>query len=430
MLSTSPQDPERLDELTRQIGLRLSKKTTALSDGMTTAIESVVGELADDDMRSALHSSVTNNVDVIIYLLSHTKPAHELPPVPEAIRYAVELAQQDVSSASLRRAYHVGSDHLLAHVFDQVQEIDCEPHEKLQLYHHLAGWMFQYVDEITRTVIAAHEEEVRSSHNRAARSINASVNRVLMGDGVDLAEFEKVTGYRLNQVHLGCRVWIDDFGAVPDQARLLSDAVDRLAEKLELNRAPLMVMTDRATAEVWFGVNGRSAPMELGFATPIAAAIPGARIAFGAPNPGLEGFRVTRTQATQAAAVAQVSTTGNARAVSYSDDGIPVIARLAEDSTTTRRWVHEVLGELACDTADAARQRETVRVFLDTAENYTETASRLLLHRNSVKYRLTKAETALGRRLGSRRLDTQLALATCHVLGSVVLQPAEGQPPD
>lgn len=421
MLSTSPQDPERLDELTRQIGWRLSTRTAAVADGMTAAIENAIGELDDEAMRAALHASVTNNVEVIIDLLSHTKTAHDLPPLPAATRYAVELARQDVSSAPLRRAYHVGSDHLLAHVFDQVQDIDCEPHEKLQLYHHLAGWMYQYVDEITRTVIAAHEEEVRSSHNRAARSINASVNRVLTGEAIDPAEFERVTGYRLNQVHLGCRVWIDDFGAVPDEARLLTDAVARLAGELDLSREPLMVMTDRATAEVWFGMDGRRTPVEAGVAAPVARAIPGARIAFGAPSPGIEGFRVTRIQAGQAAAVARVSTTGDARSVSYSDDGIPVVARLAEDVGTTRRWVHEVLGRLAVDTADAARQRETVRVFLETAENYTETASRLLLHRNSVKYRLTKAEDSLGRPLGSKRLDTQVALAACHLLGSAVL---------
>lgn len=421
MLSTSPQDPERLDELTRQIGLRLSMKTAAVAGGMTEAIENAIGELGDEDMREALHASVSNNVDVIIDLLSHTRPAHDLPPLPAATSYAVTLARREVSSAPLRRAYHVGSDALLAHVFDQVQEIDCEPHEKLQLYHHLAGWVFQYVDEITRTVIAAHEEEVRSSHNRAARSINASVNRVLTGETIDPAEFERVTGYRLNQVHLGCRVWIDDFGAVPDQARLLATAVDRLAKILGLNRAPLMVITDRATAEVWFGMDGRRTPVQARVAAPVAAVIAGARIAFGAPSPGLDGFRVTRTQAGQAAAVAQVSTTGEARAVSYSDEGIPVIARLAEDVPTTRRWVHEVLGDLAVDTVDAARQRETVRIFLDTAESYTETATRLLLHRNSVKYRLTKAENALGRRLGDRRLDTQLALATCQLLGGPVL---------
>jgi len=421
VLSTTRQNQARLNELARQIGLRLSPDTDAISESMTVAIEQAIGELVDPDMRAALHASVANNVEVIIDLLSHTKAATDLPPLPEAIRYAVELARDGVQSAPLRRAYHVGSDHLLARIFDQVQEIDCEPHEKLQLYHHLAGWMFQYVDEITRTVMAAHEEEVRSSHNRAARSINTSVNRVLGNEPVDPAEFEAVTGYRLGQVHLGCRVWVDDFGTVPDQAHLLTTVVEQLAALLEVPQPPLMMMTDRATAEVWFGRQQRLEPVDPVVVAPIASTRPGARIAFGSPTHGVEGFRVTRAQAERAATVARVATAGHSRVVSYSDDGIPVIARLAEDVPTTRRWVHEVLGELAADTEEAARQRDTVRVFLETAENYTETASRLLLHRNSVKYRLTKAERSLGRPLGLKRLDTQLALATAHVLGGVVL---------
>ncbi len=428
MLSTTPQNHERLQELTRQIGVRLSRRTADVSDSMTSAIENAIGELDDGTMRSALHASVSNNVEVIFHLLSRTEEAHDLPPLPAATRYAVELARRDVSSAALRRAYHVGSDHLLARVFDQVQEIDCEPHEKLQLYHHLAGWMFQYVDEITRTVIAAHDDEVRSSHNRTARSITSSVHSILMGQRVDPAAFGKLTGYRLNQVHLGCRIWIDDFASVPDQERELSALAEELARLLGVGRAPLVVMTGRSTAEVWFGSESRPSPLDPATTAAMAAAAPGARIALGAPHPGVDGFRVTHGQAEQAATVARVSTAADAHVVSYSDDAIPVISRLADDVAATRRWVHEVLGELSYDTADAARQRDTARVFLETAESYTETASRLLLHRNSVKYRLTKAENALGRRLGDRRLDTQLALATCHVLGSVVLAPDPSVP--
>lgn len=430
MLSTSPQDPERLNQLTRQVGLRLKRSTAVIADGMTTAIENAIGELMDNDNRRALHASVSNNVEVIIDLLTHTKRATDLPPLPDAFDYAVELAQQNVSAASLRRAYHVGSHHLLAHVFDQVKELDCEPHEKLQLYHHLAGWIYQYVDEVTRLVIAEHEAEVRSSHNRAARRTTSYVNRMMAGENVDADEFERVTGYRLNQVHIGCRVWIDDFLDFPDQTRVLSGLVEQLGRALDVSESPLVILKDRATAEVWFGRGDLRAPVDPSLANPVAATTSGTRIAFGAPSPGPEGFRTTHNQAEQASAVARVSTTDDARVVSYADDGIPVIARLAEDTATTRRWVHEVLGALASDTANAARQRETVRVFLETADNHTETASRLLLHRNSVKYRLTKAESELGRPLGERRLDTQLALATCHVLGSVVHAPDGVTPPD
>lgn len=431
MLITTPQDPERLRELACRIGQRLSTGTTEISESMTAAIEDAVGELDDNDSRASLHSSVCNNVDVIVSLLATSREPKDLPPLPDAVRYAVELARHGVPGAPLRRAYHVGSDTLLAHIFDQVQEVDCEPHEQLPLYHHLAGWLYQYVDEITRTVIAAYEDEVQSSHTRAARSINSLVRSTLSGEYTDLAAFETTTGYRLDQGHLGCRVWIDDFGSARDQERLLSDVVRDLASGLTVIQPPLTVVTDRATAEVWFGWDRRRPSPRPSTVAPIAAATPRARISFGAPAAGVEGFRTTRAQAAQAATVARVSTSSHAHVVSYADDGIPVIARLAEDLPATRRWVGEVLGTLARNTDDAARQRETMRVFLESAENYSDTAARLLLHRNTVRYRLTKAEAELGRPPGARRMDTQLALATCHMLGGAVLAPATaGRPVD
>lgn len=429
MLITTPQDPERLRELACQVGLRLSTGTETITDNMTAAIEAAVGELDDEGMRASLRCSVHNNVEVIISLLVRSREPSDLPPLPDALRYAVDLARHGISSAPLRRAYHVGSDTLLAHIFDRVQEIDCEPHEKLQLYHHLAGWLFKYVDEITRSVIAAHEDEVQSSHTRAARSINSLVRSILSGEHCDPAAFELTTGYRLDQTHLGCRVWIDDFGSARDQERLLSRIVDDLASELELTRRPLTVVTDRATADVWFGWERRRPAPHPSVVTPVAAAIPRARLSFGAPAEGVEGFRRTRSQAARAAVVARVSTSSSAHVVSYAEDGIPIIARLAEDLPATRRWIREILGPLALDTDDAARQRETVRVFLDSAENYSDTATRLLLHRNTVRYRLAKAEEELGRAPGARRIDTQLALAACHMLGGAVLTAATAPRP-
>lgn len=429
MLSTTPQDPERLRELTRRIGLRLGPRSDAIADSMTGAIEAAIGELTEEDARSALHASVANNVEVIIERLSHTREPHGLPPLPEALRYAVTLAQRGVSSAALRRAYHVGSDCLLAHIFDRVQEVDCADHEKLPLYHHLAGWLYQYVDEITRTVIAAHEEEVRYSHDQAARSINSIVTRVLDGEDPDPAEFERVTGYRLGRAHLGCRVWIDDVATFTDQTRSLAAVVDGLARALGADRPPLSMATGRATAEVWFGAEGHHRDVDTNRLAPVVAATPGARVSFGAPGSGVAGFRTTREQAGAAAPIAQVSSGTGARVVSYADDGVPVIARLAEDLPATRRWVREVLGAMADHSQEAARQRETVRVFLESAENYSDTAARLLLHRNTVKYRLTKAEQQLGRSPGARRLDTHLALAACHLLGDAVVTPADGRRP-
>lgn len=420
MLSSNPPDPGRLSELTRRIGLRLRQHTAAISQGMTIAIENAIDELVDSEMRPSLHASVENNVDVIVLLLADEREPDDLPPLPDAKRYAVELARRDVSGSALRRAYHVGSDHLLAHMFDQVQEIDCEPHEKLQLFHHLAGWTYQYVDESTRAVLAAYEEEVRSSHERAARTATSYVARVLAGENVGSSEFESATGYRLEQVHIGCRVWIDEIGASTDQADVLSGLIDELRSRLGVRQEPLIIPKDRTSTDVWFGRGENDSPVDTDIAAPVASSISAARIAFGAPGAGPEGFRASRSQAAKVTAIARASTSEDAHVISYTDEGVPIIARLVDDVAETRRWVHEVLGDLAKNTEHAARQRETMRIFLESANSYSRTAARMLLHRNSIRYRLDKAEYELGRYTGGKRLDIQLALTVCRLLGSVV----------
>lgn len=438
-LSAGPQDPERLRALTQTIGVRLQRDTDTISDGMTCAIETAIGELDDQAMRASLHASVANNVEVIVHLLAHTKDASDLPPLPRAHRYAEELAQQDVPESALRRAYHVGSNHLLAHIFDQVQEIDCQPHEQLSLYHHLASWLYQYVDEITRGVIATYQEEKRSSHERAARTTFRWVHRVLEGEAVSPREFAAATGYRLDWVHVACRVWIEDLADPAAHAPALVRLIEQIRAHLGTDEEPLVVVTGRREADVWFGALRRGAGVRgagggsrgssgagVRGVDPrafdaLVEATAGARIAFGAPGAGPDGFRASRSQAHQASRIAHVATGPNARVTSYADEGIPVIARLADDIPATRAWVHDVLRELAVDSDAAARQRETVGVFLGCAFSHSATASQLLLHRNTIRYRLEKAEQQLARGVAERPLDTQLALAMCRVLGSVVL---------
>ena len=65
-------------------------------------------------------------------------------------------------------------------------------------------------------------------------------------------------------------------------------------------------------------------------------------------------------------------------------------------------------------------------MFLDTGGSYKATAERLMLHKNSVQYRIHKADESLGRPVGDSRHDVELALQASHWLGSSVLQPVPG----
>ncbi|MFE4335498.1 helix-turn-helix domain-containing protein [Streptomyces sp. NPDC056831] len=66
------------------------------------------------------------------------------------------------------------------------------------------------------------------------------------------------------------------------------------------------------------------------------------------------------------------------------------------------------------------RLRETLQLFLATGCSYT--ASRQILHKNTVQYRIRKAEEAMGHPLHERRTDLEVALLAVQHLGSPLLR--------
>ena len=87
-----------------------------------------------------------------------------------------------------------------------------------------------------------------------------------------------------------------------------------------------------------------------------------------------------------------------------------------------RAWVIETLGPLADDDGHHAMLRETLGVFLQESGSFVATGERLILHKNTVRYRIGKAEESLGRPVGEDRLHIELALLAARWLGPAVLR--------
>lgn len=66
--------------------------------------------------------------------------------------------------------------------------------------------------------------------------------------------------------------------------------------------------------------------------------------------------------------------------------------------------------------------RDTLRVFLQENGSFVATGERLTLHKNTVRYRIGKAEESLGRPVGEDRLHIELALLAAQWLGPTVLR--------
>ena len=97
---------------------------------------------------------------------------------------------------------------------------------------------------------------------------------------------------------------------------------------------------------------------------------------------------------------------------------------MLESAELLRPWVLGTLAGLADDDEHHARLRETLRVFLQTGGSYKTTAEQLMLHKNTVQYRIRKAKESLGRAVGENLYEVELALQASRLLGSSVLRSA------
>ena len=105
------------------------------------------------------------------------------------------------------------------------------------------------------------------------------------------------------------------------------------------------------------------------------------------------------------------------------------MALMAGSIDLLRAWVIETLGALAGDDDHNARLRATLGVFLQENGSYKATAERLTLHKNTIQYRIRRAEESLGCPVAEDRLHLELALLASEWLGQAVLRQAGAPPP-
>ena len=153
---------------------------------------------------------------------------------------------------------------------------------------------------------------------------------------------------------------------------------------------------------------------------PVATPAPGVRIAIGTAGAGVEGFRHSHRQAAEAARVGALSTRATS-AFCYQD--LDIVAMLSSDLPAARELVHRELGDLAGCTEAVTAVRHTLKRYLDFDRSLARTAADLHVARNTVAYRVQRAEQLRGRPATVRRLHLHAALVLAEELGDVVLRP-------
>jgi hypothetical protein len=380
-------DGPAVAELVAGVAAAVSRQAAAVSGDVNEVILREIPELRDDKkVLALLASSVHSNVGTCLQVMQHQIDLSAVQAPVAALEYARRRAQRGTPLTALLRAYRLGHA--------------C-----------FADWC---VKELAQQADYTRERENWLRNRSTARA--ARIRDLLSGERINVSATEATLGYRLRQYHVGVVCWAGDAAAAADNITRLEHAISHVAGKAACPD-PVFLPRDVSSAWAWLPLGIRDT---FDAAEASTVGVDGdIHFAFGDAAKGTTGFRLTHRQAIAAQAVALAA--GSApRAVAFSQ--IAPVAMMLGSPDLLRAWVLSTLAGLAADDEHHARLRETMLVFLHSGGSYKTTAEKLMVHKNTVQYRIRRAEESLGRPIGENRHDVELALQASHWLGSSVLQ--------
>jgi hypothetical protein len=407
-------------ELVAATARRATPRRDEVTAAMVTQFAAEISPLQhDDQLLGLLAASTDENVVAVLHALEHGIDARTLEAPPAAIEYARRLAQRGVPVSALLRAYRLGLAAFVEHMLAEIAAAGADPAVTSAAGITMIRVSHGYVDHVSERVVSAYEAE-REAWARHHWTVRAGrITALLEGTLEEVRGAETRLGYRLAGIHVAAFVWLEgrlvDRGEEPVRLERLVTAA-----ATALGTAHLFLPADEAVGRAWFTVPEGMTAAAVGAAL-LEAGGEATRVTLGNPGLGLGGFRRSNRQAQQTRRVSLAAGAHAARAVSFAEVG--VVALLCEDLDAARTWVSDTLGPLADDDENAARLRETARVFLAMGSSHTAAGELLATHKNTVQYRVQKAEQLRGRPFREERSDVEVALAACHVLGPAVLRP-------
>jgi PucR C-terminal helix-turn-helix domain/GGDEF-like domain len=378
---------------------------------------------SDQRILELLEASVGENVATVVHILQHGIDLEKVHAPAAAEEYARRLAQRGVPIAALLRAYRIGSarfeDWFLQELGRRTDNAAVVSAAGLRI----AAVLASYIDKVSEEVVSAYEAEKENWLRNQSVARAARVRALLRNEPVDVDSSEAILGYRLRQRHLGVVTWMTGTAAGGDSIGRLEHATAEMAAGAHCDGPPMFIPQDEFSAWAWFPLGVRR---DIAVPAMSPKRVPGSdqiRFALGEPAFGITGFRRTHRQALNAQAVALAARPSGQPVTSFGE--VAPLALMSGSIELLQAWVIETLGALAADDEQNARLRDTLQVFLQESGSYKTTAERLVLHKNTVQYRVRKAGEGLGRPISRDRLHIELALLASQWLGAAVLRPVD-----
>lgn len=407
------------DATTRQVVAQVARELDAQVPALTAELaalflEQIPAFQGDEAVRELMAASTSSNLSTIFDVLLHGLPLDRIDVPAAAAAYARRFAQRDLPIEGLLRAYRLGQERVIQWLLRRLGAKALSAEVLLACAQEVVSVLGRYIDQVSEHLLEIYETERKLWTQRTDAARAVALRTVLDDETLDLGTAEAMIGYRMRGWHIAAVAWVEI--DTPNASKWAESAAGVLASAH--GGRPLSVLVDDHTVWAWLAgppsmrLDEQTLTAKLGDDSPL-------RIALGEPAPGLAGFRSSHREALRAKTVAETSGEHLPPVLRFAR--VSIAAMLSEDLEALRTWVARTLGELARDDEGMARLRETVRIFLETNGSFTDAAARLHLHKNTVHYRVRKAEEIRGRPLGDGRLDVEVALVACQQLGHRVL---------
>jgi hypothetical protein len=405
-------------ELVANVATAVGRRAAAVSEDVYKAILREIPQLDDDKpLRALLASSIDSNVDACLQIMQHRIDLAAVRAPAVAVEYARRLALRGTPLTALLRTYRLGhahfSDWLLTELAEHTGDAKMIIATTLSLSRTLAG----YIDQTSEEMVAAYTQERENWLRLRNAPRTARIRDLLSGERVSVSTTEAALGYRLRQYHVGLVCWAANATAAAGSATRLEHTISHVAGKIAGSGEPMFLPRDESSAWAWLPLGIRN---RFDAAEAAAGMDSDLHFAFGDAARGVAGFRLTHQQALAAQAVA-LAAGSPPRVVTFGE--VAPVAMMLGSTELLRAWVLATLADLATNDEHHARLRDTLLVFLQSGGSYKAAAEQMVLHKNTVQYRIRKAEESLGQPTGENRHDVALALRVSHWLGSSVLQP-------
>ncbi|WNZ11693.1 helix-turn-helix domain-containing protein [Streptomyces sp. 11x1] len=401
-----------MDGTVRDVAKYIQADLESLTTEMTSMFVHVIPEFRHDDaVRRLMVASTASNLAAILDMLRLSISFDDITVPPAAAEYARRFAQHDLSLEALLRAYRLGEHMFVQWVMTYLRRLELSTDEALATTSRIALLVNSYIDQVIEGLIDIYENERRRWDTRSDAARAAQVRAVLDTEGLDLVSAEKMLSTSLRGWHLAAIIWAEPGTSAPAAAGLRASAAILGAAT---GKAPLTISADEQTCWAWISSAGKPV-LDVHRLEEELGRHPALRVAVGDPSPGLDGFRQTFRDAQRARDVAATGAAPGRALFLHAQVGLAGL--LVDHLTDVRAWAGRVLGDLMRDDEATVRLRETVQVFLDARGSFTDAAARMHVHKNTVHYRVRKAEEMLGHPLTEHRLDIEVALLACAQLG-------------